>query len=131
MTESQRARRERAERFKLANPDYNAKAQRRSKHGYDVDTWWPAMLARQAGLCYLCGNPLGVDSQNVTVIDHDHTHDYAHSSAQHTCKLCRRGLAHNRCNVAVGMSRDNPDMLETIARNLRAVLQPTRDRWNV
>ena len=73
---------------------------------------WAQLWKEQNGLCYACERPLP------RKIDVDHFH--AHCGPQRSCRICRRGLACHACNVVIGFALDDPDILETIARNLRA-----------
>ena len=73
---------------------------------------WALLWKEQNGLCYACERPLS------RKIDVDHLH--AHCGPGRSCRICRRGLACHACNVVIGFALDDPDILETIARNLRA-----------
>jgi hypothetical protein len=73
------------------------------------------MWDAQGGNCYLCGERLGGYGYE-TAIEHDHRC----CPDGHSCRYCRRGLAHQSCNLAAGASGDDPDRLEVIAANLRA-----------
>lgn len=74
------------------------------------------MWDKQNGLCYLCERPLS-DSTTDIVIDHDHDHCPDNKS----CPLCQRGLACRKCNIAIGLVDDDPDLLRKIAANLDRV----------
>ena len=88
-----------------------------------------AMLDAQGGGCYLCGDPLAYDE---AVIDHDHRccSDVTKSGRPRTtsCDYCRRGLACGRCNILIGMARDDAERLIRIARNLAAAMLARRTR---
>lgn len=90
---------------------------------------WAALWVAQDGRCYLCGEEMDAGQQlgsgNATVVvDHDHRCCPRNKS----CTRCRRGLAHAKCNCAIGYADDDPDVLETIARNLRVKLAEMEDR---
>lgn len=86
-----------------------ARARARALHGYDV--WhaknaygvtreqYEALLAKQAGVCAICGEPPGTGRHRGFVIDHDHA----------TARI--RGLLHRECNSAIGLLRDDPALL--------------------
>lgn len=104
--------RERENRRRRENRDGSAD-NLRSKHGMSPAQWaelWDA----QDGKCYLCGDDLtsGHDVQ----IDHDHQC----CPQRKSCIYCRRGLACNRCNTAIGLALDDPARLRRMADNLEA-----------
>ena len=82
------------------------------KHGLRPEDW-AAMWDAQAGLCYLCSEPLIAE---VAVIDHDHSC----CPEERSCRICRRGLAHPNCNSAIGLSGDDPAKLRAMADALEA-----------
>jgi len=78
----------------------------RRRHGMqpeDLATLWNA----QGGRCYLCGEALSGD---VTM---DHDHDCCPQNK--SCAICRRGIAHNLCNAAIGFAGDDPALLRRMA----------------
>lgn len=85
----------------------------RDSHGRWVDEDKAAMWDSQDGRCYLCGDPMEADSVD---IDHDHSC----CPKGRSCRTCRRGLAHHRCNVIIGWALDDPARLRRIADNLAA-----------
>ena len=74
-----------------------------------------SMYAAQNGLCYLCGEPGELDGKGIgrttmhLVVDHIHN----------TNKV--RGLAHSRCNMAIGILGDNAAAIMKVALNLQKV----------
>jgi hypothetical protein len=72
-----------------------------------------AMHDAQRGLCYLCSEPVSLDE---AVIEHGHQHCGAYFS----CPVCRRGIAHQGCNTAIGLAGDDPDKLRQMADALEA-----------
>jgi hypothetical protein len=84
----------------------------RRNHGLRPEGWM-ALLIAQDGCCYLCGDPLPDDPRNVH-IDHDHRC----CDREHSCRSCRRGLAHSQCNTLIGLAGDDPARLHRIASNL-------------
>lgn len=83
-----------------------------------------AMWKAQDGKCYLCERPLGPEL--MAVIEHDHRC----CPQNRSCPDCRRGLACNTCNRIIGFARDDPDMLERIAANLRPAVAMVTARLN-
>lgn len=82
---------------------------------------WEAMFAEQDGKCYLCMQLLPDDRRDVH-IDHDH----GHCPQRKSCNLCRRGLACESCNLAIGHLADSPERLRIIADNLERAQTVTR-----
>lgn len=82
-----------------------------------------AMVARQGGMCLICGGPLGEGY----VVDHDHElarrdgHD-----DRHGCPRCVRGLLDARCNGLLGFALDNPELLERAAAYVRLAREAHR-----
>jgi hypothetical protein len=83
------------------------------RHGVRPEDY-AAMWQAQDGRCYLCGDEM-TDSQKV-VIDHDHSCCGPHKS----CRICRRGLAHDQCNVTIGYAGESPERLRRMADELEA-----------
>lgn len=82
-----------------------------------IAAYWHA----QGGCCYLCAEPLLLEE---AILEHDHRC----CPNRKWCSRCVRGAAHSSCNAAIGYVLDDPDRLETIARNLRAKLAEMDDR---
>lgn len=92
----------------------------RNRHGiYPAD--WQAMWDAQEGRCYLCGEVLTTDDAQV---DHDH----ACCGPNRSCPVCRRGLAHRLCNVAVGQAGDDPTRLRRMADALEVAKATVAER---
>ena len=92
---------------------------RRAGHGLRPGEY-EAMWEAQGGLCCYCGRPL----DGKICLDHDHTCCPSFKS----CPACRRGLAHNNCNVIAGMAREDWDLLAAIAANGRELAAQVRQR---
>jgi hypothetical protein len=92
-------------RARCARPDY--------QHRGWTEEARAAMWAAQDGKCYLCGEEMTV--KNVR-IDHDH----GCCPANQSCRHCRRGMAHHRCNIMIGMADDDPARLRSMADALEA-----------
>ena len=101
---------------------YWREAQQRSRHGDPA--FLEEMLARQAGRCYLCGNDLELGPRNAVNVDHDHDH----CPSRKSCPVCRRGLTCNRCNSAIGLLDDDPELIRRVADNLEAARLAARGR---
>lgn len=119
------ANRGRVRAWHTANPDRVREHARRShlrrNHGMD-EAEFAALWEAQAGLCYLCDDPLGEGHE--VAIDHDHRC----CPPRHSCRACRRGLACNACNVAVGQAQDDPSRLRLIAARLETAQAAAADR---
>lgn len=110
-----------------ANPQKFRESSRASKlrnssalqnHG-DWQPWWD----KQGGVCVLCEKPLP-DDRSKMHMDHDHSCCPGIKS----CPFCRRGLVHDRCNKLLGMAKDDPDLIMTIAVNYQRINAETRAR---
>ena len=94
-----------------------------AKRGWTV-ALYEQRLAEQDGKCFLCGatpDPNGIKAASKLHADHDHvTHR-------------PRDLLCGRCNVGVGMFRDDPALLraaaEYIERHRAAVQQEEAIKW--
>lgn len=103
-----------------------------SRHGLrpgDLAALWNA----QDGRCYLCsgemerpGGSRGRSDRTGTtaVIDHDHSCCPQGKS----CRICRRGLAHNLCNQGIGQLADDPARLRQAADALEAAQAAVQKR---
>ena len=83
------------------------------KHGPNIAADWAVMWEAQQGRCYLCGRDMDPDDAHV-----EHWHGCAAHGPKKSCRLCRRGLAHQPCNLVVGHGADDPSLLRIIADNL-------------
>jgi hypothetical protein len=83
--------------WKARNPDGLWAQWLKKTHGMEPAQWW-AMWEEQDGKCYICDIPLPEDRSNVS-IDHDHSC----CGDRNSCRYCRRGLTHQRCNTWIGM----------------------------
>jgi predicted amidophosphoribosyltransferase len=84
-------------------------ALRQGLERWEVD----ALFDRQQGLCQACGRAL---NRATMVVDHCHecalTHGHEPSVG---CRRCFRGLAHPRCNAAMGWLGDTAASLRRVA----------------
>lgn len=99
-------------RARAATPE-KYRAQRMYAHHGMWPGDWAAMWAAQDGRCYLCGDEL---TEDTAVIEHDHRC----CPAFYSCRNCRRGLACEHCNRAIGLAQDDPDRLRRMADALEA-----------
>jgi len=113
--------RDRERQWRESNPERRWAKSIRHAHGMTGEQWW-AMWDQQEGKCYLCGADL--KDRSLTHVDHDH----ACCRKGRSCGYCRRGLACASCNTAIGLLRDDPELMRRVAANLEAVVGPTRDR---
>ena len=82
-------------------------------HGRGITADWAVMWDAQQGRCYLCGRDMDPDDAHV-----EHWHGCAAHGPKKSCRHCRRGLAHQNCNLVVGWAADDPSLLRVIADNL-------------
>lgn len=97
--------------WRAANPDRVWANTLRDAHGMRPSQWHD-LWDQQACRCYLCEDPLSEDRKYIHV-DHDHSC----CGPSRSCWRCWRGLACNRCNVAVGMLGDDPERMRRVACN--------------
>jgi hypothetical protein len=120
--------RELEQQWRAANPDRARQSARKYRaingeklrverlqyaHGPDFDVTWAAMWEAQQGRCYLCERPM--DPAEAVM---EHWHGCAAHEPKRSCRRCQRGLAHPKCNQAIGFAGDDPAILRTIADNL-------------
>lgn len=79
-----------------------------------------AEIAAQDGKCCYCHRPLAGDVN----IEHDHDHCPRPTS----CRICRRGISCQPCNLILGHAADDVDLLLTIAANARPIIAAARQR---
>jgi len=82
-------------------------------HGMNPEEW-AILWQSQEGRCYLCGENL--DPSGVVVVEHDHSC----CPRNRSCRICRRGLAHDNCNTTIGFAGDDPARLRRMADALEA-----------
>ena len=103
MSISPEKRKEYSLKYKL---DGRAKiSQRKHRYGLDKDQF-EGMLREQNSLCLICLKSF--ESNNPAAVDHDHA----------TGEI--RGLIHRKCNSMIGLSGDDPEILERAASYLRS-----------
>lgn len=94
-------------------------AESRTRRGYAIWAWIVEAWERQGGTCYICQDPISIESSSghprTAHVDHDHTCCPLNKS----CENCRRGLACRRCNIVLGMVNDDLGQLEMIAKRAR------------
>lgn len=66
------------------------------------------MLESQGGVCAICGNSPYASVRNLSV-DHDHSC----CAGNRSCGKCVRGLLCLRCNNAIGLLRDSPEVVQS------------------
>ena len=67
------------------------------------------MLTKQNNRCAICGEPLDLQNPHRVHIDHDHN----------TGKV--RGILCNKCNMAIGLFRHNPEYTNNATKYLEVV----------
>lgn len=130
--------RDRNRQWRAENPDKirewrerNAPLRRsmQSIHGRGWDADLAAFWEAQDGRCYLCGEELPEDAfpnprGRGPAIDHDHRC----CPTKRSCKVCRRGLACQRCNTTIGFFNDDPALLRRVADALEVALALVDER---
>lgn len=103
------------ERYRVYQQAWHTK----NHHGLRPEDWG-ALWEAQEGLCYLCGGEL----TDKAVVDHDHSC----CPQMYSCQVCRRGLAHADCNIAIGHAGDDPAKLRRMADALEAAQAEVAER---
>jgi hypothetical protein len=88
---------------KRRRAEYKRKSRLKSRYGITVEQY-DTMWLLQRGLCAICKQ--SPDGKYPLVVDHDHDTGQA------------RKLLCNRCNVLIGMAREDVDILESAIRYL-------------
>jgi hypothetical protein len=116
-----RRRQEDPDRFRTTqSKESQRRAWLKHRHGITSDQW-DALFVEQAGRCYLCGDPMTVQSAH---LDHDHSC----CSGKRACGACLRGLACPLCNQGIGQFGDDPERMRVVATNLEQANQKLRER---
>lgn len=105
-----------------ANRDAYLAAMMFNAHGLRPEDW-AALWNAQDGRCYLCGEQL-VDRDRQVHVDHDHSC----CPRDHSCQICRRGLACADCNLAIGHLREDAPRLRRMADALEAAQAAVESR---
>lgn len=114
------------QRWRDAHPEEARERQRgakgtqyRLKHLYDMTPErWAQMLAEQDNCCYLCSEPLDLDTPRKIHVDHDHSCCRGVKS----CGKCVRGIACEPCNRGIGAFGDDPERMRRVAERLEAAI---------
>lgn len=96
------ARRQSAVRYQRANAEKASKTIREKKYKMTLEQI-ERMIIEQGDACKLCRGELG----DTWTVDHDH----ACCPKAYTCGQCIRGVLCRRCNIALGMFREDPELL--------------------
>jgi hypothetical protein len=97
------------QKWRESNPIAHAIIQRRStlKMFYKLSLEeYDQLLAKQKGVCAVCGRP----EANGKLLSVDHDHDCC--SGNHSCGKCIRGLLCNKCNRGIGYFNDDLTLLK-------------------
>lgn len=98
---------ERLKRQRAENPENIRAIRRKSKFGLTSEDF-QVMLARQSGLCDICGNEFShAKRRSAPAVDHDHK----------TGEV--RGVLCGKCNSLLGFAKDNIDILERASDYLK------------
>lgn len=86
------------------------------RYMYKVDVaWYDQKLVEQGGGCACCGATSSGGSSETFHIDHDHSC----CPGKRSCGKCIRGLLCNRCNLLLGVARDDVDVLKAAIEYLK------------
>ena len=77
-----------------------------------ANEYW-AIYEAQGGRCAICKRATGARKR--LSIDHDHS---CCSGRGKTCGRCVRAILHYKCNTAIGMFNDSPEMLRKAIKYL-------------
>lgn len=102
-----------ARNYRAANGERRRVERLQDVHGPDFAVRWAAMWDAQQGCCYLCERPMHPAKAVM-----EHWHGCTAHEPKRSCRRCQRGLAHPRCNQAIGFADDDPAILRIMADNL-------------
>jgi hypothetical protein len=86
-----------------------------SRYGITKEEYYQ-MFIEQDGVCKICNNPEKEKSR--MCIDHNHSCCSNEEKNSRSCGKCIRGLICFRCNVVLGMVKDNKDILQKMINYL-------------
>lgn len=109
--EKARAQRQRSYYRNQTANQIRSKEYRLSRFGL-TPAQYAEMLQTQGGVCPVCSLPPLPDQR--LAVDHDH----ACCDGDFSCGLCVRGLLHSACNRAIGILKDDPNVLLAAAAYL-------------
>jgi hypothetical protein len=92
---------------KRDTPEEKKDRRLRDNHGITPE-FIKQKIQQQNNRCALCGEPF--DHNNFTLrpcLDHNH----GCCPKNHSCAECRRDIIHQRCNLIIGWTKDNPHLL--------------------
>lgn len=98
------------------------KAELKWRYGITPDQW-QEFFDTQNGLCYLCDEPLNIETRHGINVDHDHSC----CRGKRSCGSCIRGLACHPCNTGIGAFGDDPDRMRRVADNLELANRRVRN----
>src|ERR1019366_1513082 len=106
---------ENTRRWEMRDPEGRALSNQRAylkRHGMTIEDY-DRLFEAQGGRCATCGTDRpGGRSATRFHVDHDHA---CCSGASAACGKCVRGLLCNKCNHALGLARDDPVILRSLA----------------
>ena len=106
--------------WRRANPERtenNMLRHNRQRAGYTMEQY-DTLLASQGGLCAICGITLK-SGKGKQAANADHNHKTGE----------KRGMLCGRCNLAIGMFEDNPDLLRKSTAYLEKYIPLEFDPW--
>jgi hypothetical protein len=109
--------REASRRWREANPEKMALARKRANLRFFYDLTLDEYEALLTKGCQVCG------SIKQLHVDHDHS---CCPSMTRGCGKCVRGILCRLCNMAIGMFRDDPKLLEAAAKYLSEYNSPKK-----
>jgi hypothetical protein len=95
-------------------PRSQQQAERRLKRMGVTLEQYERMLTEQDGRCAICGRVEAYSDGRRWCVDHDHSC----CPGDRSCGKCVRGLLCHRCNFAIGLLNDDPEVAYAVAKYL-------------
>lgn len=106
-------------KWRRENETYDRSKRVQYLYGISAKKYQELLTAQDGCAICRCAEPGG--RWNTWHVDHDH----AHCPGKRACESCVRGLLCNRCNLALGYFRDDPQLFAAALRYLARFGPPT------